>query len=403
MDRPTIHRIAAAVPSRWRTLALFLPLVVAAPLCAQTTGREALLDAWSGPLADFARALSAQVAADDVGGLTAGVMFDGEVAWSRGFGWADREAGIPAGPTTVYRTGSISKSFTAALAVLLEERGLLDLDDPLTEHLPEAAGLPGAGPVTLRHLATHTAGLIREPDLEGAASGPIEGWEHKVLASIPRTSSRTEPGVRYAYSNIGFGILGLALSRAAARPFTELVTEEIFRPLGMSSSTFVVGGELEARLATGYANRRDGTVDRDTPALEHRGRGYKVPNGGIYSTVGDLGRFMAAVSGRSGRVLFSSSAREAMTSVQTLDDPERGYGLGFSVVVRADGRRFVGHGGSVAGYTAHMLFEPESGVGVVLLRNYNVGSTDLGGSAATLLGALLERMPAASPAGAGAR
>jgi CubicO group peptidase (beta-lactamase class C family) len=333
------------------------------------------------------------VAADDVGGITAAVVQHGEVVWAQGFGWADRRRRVPAAPGTLYRTGSISKSFTAALAVLLEGRGVLDLDHPVSAVLPEAADFPGlpegARRPTLRQLASHTSGLVREPRLEGAASGPLAGWEDKILASIPESPFETAPGARYQYSNIGFGVLGLAVSRAAGRPFMELVEREIFAPLGMTSSTFVVREDLAERLAAGHANGGDGPVDVDTPAREHAGRGYKVPNGGIYSTVGDLGRFMAAVSGSRGYDLFSAGAREALTTVHTPEDPRDGYGLGFFVRVREDGRRIVGHGGSVAGYTAYMVFEPESGAGVVLLRNYNQGRTNLGRSADALLEELL--------------
>ena len=365
------------------------------PRAALAQEAAAGLDPWSEELARFADTLSAQVAADDVGGITAAVVRDGEVLWVRGFGWADRGKSVPAAAGTLYRTGSISKSFTAALAVLQEEKGVLRLDDPVSRVLPEAGAFPdlppGARPPTLRQLASHTAGLVREPGLEGAASGPIEGWEDKVLASIPVSPFETAPGSRYQYSNIGFGVLGLAVSRANGRPFMELVEDEIFRPLGMTSSTFVVGGTLAGRLSTGYANGGEGPVDAETPAREHAGRGYKVPNGGVYSTVGDLGRFMAAVAGRPGFDLFSPAAREALTSVHTPEDPKDGYGLGFFVRVREDGRRLVGHSGSVAGYTAYMVFEPESGLGVVLLRNYNQGRTNLGRSGDALLEALLAK------------
>ena len=129
------------------------------------------------------------------------------------------------------------------------------------------------------------------------------------------------------------------------------------------------------------------SLDAEQPALEHAGRGYKVPNGGVYSTVGDLGRFMAAVSGHVS--LFTEAGREELISVQTPENPERGYGLGFSLSRDEEGRLFVEHGGSVAGYNAHMLFEPESGIGVVLLRNYSGGRTNLGRAARDLMTAIL--------------
>ncbi len=347
---------------------------------------------WDAILERFADSLKADVAADDVGGIAAGVIVDGDLVWARAFGWADRDRHVPMGTATVSRVGSISKTVTATLMMRLVDRGVLSLDDPVSRYLPQVREIadprPGAPPLTFRLLASHTAGLVREPELEGAASGPITGWEEKVLASIPRTRFDSVPGTRYQYSNIGFGILGLALSRAAGRPFMDLVEDEVFRPLGMAASTFVVDSSLAPRLAAGYENRRDGTIDAETPAREQAGRGYKVPNGGVYTTLADLGRLEGALSGVSGLAILSDASRREMLRVQTPEDPRRGYGLGLTVVMDATGREIAGHGGSVAGYTAQISFDPDARIGVVLLRNYQSGATNLARAAADLVARL---------------
>lgn len=393
-------------------LALALPLSVSAsqsvpggeaPAPAQDGSRwsgfpatsvTAVPEAWRDPLDRFRERLRSDVAADDVGGITAGVMVGHRLVWAEGFGWADRDLRIPAGVETIYRTGSISKPMTALVLAQLADRGVVELDDPVADHLPEAAGFrdppQGEVSITLRQLATHTSGLVREPELEGAAAGPIEEWERKVLESIPHTGFLGPPGQEVSYSNIGFGTLGLTVSRADGRSFMEQVEEGIFRPLGMGSSFFVVPPGAEDRLAVGYRNRPDGSIDVELPALEHRGRGYKVPNGGVYSTVGDMVRLMAAMSGHGAQQILSDAMREEMLRLQTPGDGDAGYGLGFSIRRLDSGADLVGHGGSVAGYTAYLLFEPERGVGVVLLRNYNSGATNLGGVARELLQALLE-------------
>ena len=129
---------------------------------------------------------------------------------------------------------------------------------------------------------------------------------------------------------------------------------------------------------------------RDQPAREHRGRGYKVPNGGVYSTVTDLGRFLGAASGVPGLAILSEESRIEMISVQTPEDPNRGSGLGFTVVTDDQGRSIVGHTGSVAGYNAAMSVDPDAGIGVILLRNYTGGSTNLGAFARGLVEELRE-------------
>ena len=225
-------------------------------------------------------------------------------------------------------------------------------------------------PLTFRMLASHTAGLIREPRLQGAASGPIYRWEEKILESLPATWFQTPPLTEYSYSNIGFGTLGLASSRAAGVPFMDLVADQIFTPLGMGSSTFIVNTpELAARLSVGYARRRTGEVSAEQATREHFGRGYKVPNGGIYSTVGDLAKFAAAMMGESPvQILSETSRAEALTP----QPPAPGYGLGFTIS-ESDGMKVVGHGGSVAGYNANLSFELNSKIGVAMLRttSYN--------------------------------
>jgi CubicO group peptidase (beta-lactamase class C family) len=319
-------------------------------------------ETWGRVLAEFSEEIAAEVQGDDLGGITAGVVVGRDLVWARGFGWADAERKIPAGVNTIYRIGSISKSITR----------------------------PAVGPdVTFRHLASHTAGLMREPELEGATEGPLELWEEKLLASIPTTSFYAAPGESYQYSNIGFGMLGYSLSRAAGIPFMELVDAAIFRPLGMQATGFVVTPAMAEQLATGYERRRDGTVDTRVPLLEHVGRGYKVPNGGVYSTVGDLGRFVAGLTNSATVPLLGPEARKLIRTPQTPEGSRTQYSIGFFLFPQAEGGVFVGHSGSVAGYNAFLVFEPGSGIGVVMLRNYLGGATNLGEASRGLLSRLL--------------
>jgi CubicO group peptidase (beta-lactamase class C family) len=161
-------------------------------------------------------------------------------------------------------------------------------------------------------------------------------------------------------------MLGLAISRAAGAPFMTLVEEQIFKPLGMTSSTFIVNTpELVARLSVGYSRDREtGEVSAEQATREHFGRGYKVPNGGIYSTVGDLAKFAAAVMGESPVEILSAASRAEIFTPQA---PAEGYGLGF-FIADVDGVTIVGHGGSVAGYNADLRFDLDSQVGVAVLR-----------------------------------
>jgi len=134
---------------------------------------------------------------------------------------------------------------------------------------------------------------------------------------------------------------------------------------------------------------RDGSIDSMTPYREHVGRGYKVPNGGIYSTVGDLARFISGLTGRSSAPVLGPEGR-ALIRISQTPEGDVPYSCGFSVSRREGMPDLLGHGGSVAGYTAHMVFEPDSGIGVILLRNYGGGATDLGRAARDLAWKLVE-------------
>jgi CubicO group peptidase (beta-lactamase class C family) len=349
-------------------LALFAALGAPAGLSAQFTDFEQAL-------ADFDAEVAAAVAEDAGGAVSVAVFHGDEVIWSKGWGWADIEGRVPADAHTIGRTGSISKTFTAVLMMQLVERGIIGLDDPVLPYLPEMAELRDPpvdpGSLTFRQLASHTAGLEREPGLPGAARGPIQQWEEQIIASVPTTGFLTPPGTGYAYSNIGYGMLGLALSRAAGVDFMELMQTLVFGPLGMEDSFFILQTpEHIRRMSKGYARDREtGRVSAAQATAEHMGRGYKVPNGGVYSTVHDLAAFAAALMGAGPVQILSPESREAMRTPQA---PAERYGLGLQLR-EVEGQLLAGHGGSVAGYNANLRFHAESGLGVAMLRttSYN--------------------------------
>jgi CubicO group peptidase (beta-lactamase class C family) len=250
---------------------------------------------------EFGREIQKDIQADSMGGsISVAIVHQNRIVWSRAYGYADKEQNVLADTSTIYRIGSISKSLTAFLMLLLVEKGLLKLDDPIERYLPEIIKLKGYNPrnkITFLELATHTSGLEPEPELPDAAVGPVRNWENKVLECLPATAIKTRPGKRFHYSNIGYAILGLALSRAAKQSFITLMEENIFVPLQMTNSYFEVPEEKISRLAEGIANGRAGEIDRETPNREQHNRGYKIPNGGVYSTSNDLSRFILSNMG----------------------------------------------------------------------------------------------------------
>jgi CubicO group peptidase (beta-lactamase class C family) len=186
------------------------------------------------------------VAENAVGGVTIGVVVGPSLIWTKSYGDADIERHIRANENTVYRVGSITKQFTAVMLLQLVESGRVHLSDPVEKYFPEVNRVKGrwagAPPITLFQLATHTAGLAKEPeDLPTYTVGPVSEWESILVRAIEHTSYIYEPGTRYFYSNIGYAILGAALGRAANKPYTEYVMschEEHFAPFGNDPLSF---------------------------------------------------------------------------------------------------------------------------------------------------------------------
>jgi CubicO group peptidase (beta-lactamase class C family) len=313
-------------------------------------------------------------------GLTVGIVTDGRLAWSKAYGYADMENSIPATTETIYRIGSVTKRFTALMLLQLVENGKVHLSDPVEKYLPEVNQVkdrfPGAPPITLIQLATHTSGLAREPEnLRKYLVGPVADWEKILLAALAETKYEFEPGTRFSYSNIGYAILAAALSRAAGQPYTVYVQEHIFKPLGMTDTTFEPNEQTRMRIAKGYMFK-DGQVDWKTAERELQGRGYKVPNGAVFSTVNDLAKLLVfEIGGGLAGVLRPETFDQGFRLIIASDEKlENGYALGYEI--QRDGNSvYFGHNGGVAGYLADVFFNRPAKTGIIILRNAN-GSDD---------------------------
>ena len=348
-------------------------LVDTRPSTAQTSaGFEAALT-------QIDRMAQTELGQDDIGSLTVGVVKQGALVWTKSYGFADMAARKVATVDTVYRIGSITKPFTALMLLQLVERGVVRLSDPVERYLPAINEvqnrIDGAPPISFVQLATMTSGLGREPeDLPTYLVGPVDEWALVMRNALPHVEYSFEPDTHYHYSNIGYAVLGAALAEASGRPFVDYMTEEIFRPLGMTQTAFEPNPEIQGHLAIGYGVT-DGVIDPDTPAREHAGRGYKVPNGAMYTTVGDLAKFLAFQLGHGpDNVLARETVADNFTRVNSANgDLSTGYGVGFQAI-RRDGFVTYGHGGSVAGYRAAAFIARDSQVGVIVLRNVGGGT-----------------------------
>jgi CubicO group peptidase (beta-lactamase class C family) len=327
-----------------------------------------------------------------MGSLTVGVVLGDKLVWTKSYGNADSEASLRANQDTVYRIGSITKMFTATMLEQLAEEGKVKLSDPVEKYFPEvntvAKRYKDAPPITLLQLATHTSGLSREPDHTATyVTGSPETWKETLIAALPHVRYESRPGKRFSYSNIGYAVLGAALEQAAGQPYLEYLPQHIFMPLGMTHTSLVLTPYVQLHLAKGYQRNLLGSPSSAEAELENRtGRGYKVPNGAIYTTVGDLARFASFLMGEGpvdvlapARLLdyqdqYVVSTGAPLRLKMTALGPglqlrgNDGYGLG--IMFNREGKYMAaGHGGAVSGYNAALYMNRTARVAVVVLSS----------------------------------
>lgn len=319
---------------------------------------------------------------DSLGSITIGVVNGRELVWVKSYGFADRGKTVRATPASVYRIASLTKQFTAIALMQLVEAKKVRLSDPVDMYVPEIRTVRGlTRPPMLVQLATMSSGLARDPmDRRKWRDGSLDRWIETLVATLPETEALAEPGTTYRYSNIGYSILGAAIERAAGSPYVEHVRTRIIRPLGMTSTDFVLSPNMRARLATGvdYDVLVKDRLNYEDAAASHREEpGIGAPGGGLYSTVGDLAKLVSLQLGFGPDSVLSLDALRLrngipVTTYSTLDF---GYGMGVQVARWGD-TTAVGHSGNTSGYTAQVYYDIASRFGVIVLRSAGGGHAD---------------------------
>lgn len=314
-------------------------------------------------------------------GLAVGVVRSGHPEFFHGHGFADVPSRTPITPETVFRVGSLTKTFTAVAAMQLWEQGTVDLDAPAQDYL-HAYRLtptdPAFRPVTMRHLMTHTAG-IREVLHPSGVLRPLFGETVKRSHPVPSLSEyyrhglpvEADPGTRFRYTDHGFATLGQIVEDVTGEPLDRYLRENVFEPLGMVDTSLACSERSRPRLATGYVVRSRGP--RAVPD-------YEVVTAGAasaYSTPADIARYVEALLGGGangqGRVLQPSTLT-SMFAPQYQPDP-RIPGLGLAFFRGTAGERpVIEHQGIVPGFNSQIVLAPHEGVGVIASTNGSPGA-----------------------------
>jgi len=296
-------------------------------------------------------------------GATVLVAKDGKVLFEKGYGLANVEKGVAATPETKFRIGSITKQFTAAAILKLQEEGKLNVTDNLSKLIPD---YPRGDEVTIHHLLTHTSGIhsyTSKADFLESVTQAVKIEDH--INSFKNDPYDFDPGKKWLYNNSGYFLLGYIIEKVSGQSYGDFLRENFFEPLGMKN--------------TG--------VHSSTVALEHEALGYQFEDGqfkkaldwemsraggagALYSTVGDLHRWNEAVF--NGKVLKESSLKAAFTPVKTEENKDdfsdSGYGYGWAVATTR-GLQEISHGGGLHGFLSYLLRLPKENFTVAVLAN----------------------------------
>ncbi|HVZ83779.1 MAG TPA: serine hydrolase domain-containing protein [Terracidiphilus sp.] len=314
------------------------------------------------------------------------VVQDGKLVYTHAYGLAHLHPDMPATPEMRYSIGSISKQFTAAAILLLQQQGKLKLDDPVGKYVP---GLTRGNEVTIREVLSHTSGYqdywpedyLMTPMMKPATAQYIlDTWAKKPLDF--------EPGTQWQYSNTNYVIAGEIVEKITGEKLTDFLAGHIFRPLGMKSVLDRDEKALTSTDATPYIRAALGPL-RPAPA---EGRGWMFAAGELAMTPHDLALWDISLMDRS--VLSPESYKEMFTEVKLKDGKGTHYGLGVEVTER-DGHRSIEHSGEVTGFVSDNEVLIDDGVAVAVTTNHMASGA---GEIAQLVAATVAGNAHANPA-----
>jgi CubicO group peptidase (beta-lactamase class C family) len=279
-----------------------------------------------------------------------------QVLLSKGYGSANLEWGIPNSPSTKFRLGSITKQFTAASILLLEERGKLSINDPVKKYMPDA---PEAwDKITIFNLLTHTSGIPNFTSFpEYKKLEPFVTTPGEVVAHFRDKPLDFAPGEKWKYSNSGYLLLGYLIEKITGGSYEKFVTENIFTPLGMNDSGYDSNSAVIAHRASGYVH--------DAKGFENAGFIHmSIPHaaGALYSTTEDLLKWEQSLFG--GKLLSAASLDKMTTPFKD------NYACGLRVQT-VGGHKVIDHGGRIEGFNTELAYYPEDKLTVVALANVN--------------------------------
>jgi len=294
-------------------------------------------------------------------GMTVAVAKGNEIIHQKGYGLVDLENSVPASEKSVYRIGSITKMFTAAAILLLVEDGKVNLDDPITEYLPE---YPSGAKVTIRHLLNHTSGIVSFTSLPDHRAGMRKDRSHEeTLARFKDKPLEFPPGEKFSYCNSGYYLLGMVIEIASEKTYEEFLQERIFDPLKLDSTHYDHHLKIIPNRARGYSIRGEKKINAPYVSMKQ-----PFAAGALVSTTRDLIKWQRGLV--ENKLLRPDSYKQMIQPGLLNDGKKSKYGLGCFVEI-LNGHVAIRHGGGIPGFLTELAYFPEIDLTVIVLCNSN--------------------------------
>lgn len=288
------------------------------------------------------------------------VVQGGKPVLRKGYGLAEVELGVPIRPDMVFRVGSVTKEFTSACILMLAEQGKLRLDDDIAKYLPDYPA--GGRKITIEQLLTHTSGIHSYTDMPSWSARMREDWTLAQLVDFfDNEPFDFEPGAKWHYDNSGYVLLGSILEKVTGKKYADVVTEMIFRPLGMKDTRYGDDAPIVPGRVAGYVKTPSGIANAPFLSMTQ-----PFSAGAIVSTADDLARWQAALD--AGKILTPESRRKMWTPRVLPDGTTTHYGYGWDMWTY-EGHPVVEHGGGINGFQTANMRLPDDHLYVAVLSN----------------------------------
>ena len=313
-------------------------------------------------------AITALMASKHIPGLSVAIVTDNQLRWQSGYGMADLENSVPAKAATVYRIASVAKPITAVAVMQLVERGKLDLDAPIQKYVATFPTKPW--PITSRELLGHLSGIRNYKGNENDSTRFYSSLT-EALSIFKDDPLDFEPLTKFSYTTYGYTLLGAVIEGASGMSYLDYVRENVFKPAKMSHTKADNVYDIIPNRARGYGPKVYGQFDGNLRNAALADTSYKIPAGGLVSTVEDLANFAIAV--QDGTLVKKETFQQMSRSQSTRDGKQSPYGLGWFIDGIGNRKGVVWHGGVQQGATSVLFLLPEERIAVVILTNLEGG------------------------------